>query len=351
MPVSLDRRGRGRGPRAVPGGDAGGRAAERGGWATSAPYVMVRPREARAIAGSSAGLYLLPVAAGIVSARLAARGRAERTLAMAGSAVAAVAFLFLAALGTDTSLWLLRAHLLLIGMGFGLLLGRLIQLVQDAAPHHRLGVATTGVRFFQTLGTALGHPFRHPHHQAPRRPRPARLPAGRGPAGGTGVVRLRHGHGVPVRGGADGGERGAGGAAALAGADGVRTGCGRASERRSRRHRFRPRLVCADRRTRVGRSPGRTRTRGGGRARRACRARVRGGGLAGRRAPGPARAAATAKAPPVSTGGAFATADASRRPTRAAPGWCPRAPCAAPPGTARTRPAARPSHRRRHRCG
>ncbi|MEU4877402.1 MFS transporter [Streptomyces sp. NPDC021608] len=124
-------------------------------------YVMVYLQVARGIASSSAGLYLLPMAlgmtaVGIVSARLAARGWAERTFAIAGSAIAAVAFLFLATLGTDTSLWLLRAYLLLIGTGFGLLLGQLIPLVQDAAPRHQLGVATTGVRFFQTLGTALG---------------------------------------------------------------------------------------------------------------------------------------------------------------------------------------------------
>ncbi|MDX3117925.1 MFS transporter [Streptomyces scabiei] len=124
-------------------------------------YVMVYLQVARGIASSSAGLYLLPMAVGmtavgIVSAKLAARGWAERTFAITGSAVAAVAFLFLATLGTDTSLWLLRAYLLLIGTGFGLLLGQLIQLVQDAAPRHQLGVATTGVRFFQTLGTALG---------------------------------------------------------------------------------------------------------------------------------------------------------------------------------------------------
>jgi hypothetical protein len=37
--------------------------------------------------------------------------------------------------------------------GFGLLLGQLIQLVQEAAPRHQLGVATTAIRFFQTLGT------------------------------------------------------------------------------------------------------------------------------------------------------------------------------------------------------
>ncbi|MFI5474895.1 MFS transporter [Streptomyces cacaoi] len=124
-------------------------------------YVMVYLQVARGVASSSAGLYLLPMAAGmtavgIASAKLAERGWAERTFAIAGSAVAVVAFLLLATLDTDTSLWLLRTDLLLVGMGFGLLLGQLIQLVQEAAPRHQLGVATTGIRFFQTLGTAVG---------------------------------------------------------------------------------------------------------------------------------------------------------------------------------------------------
>nr|WP_248296789.1 hypothetical protein [Streptomyces sp. S1D4-11] len=42
--------------------------------------------------------------------------------------------------------------------GFGQLVGRLILLVQDSAPRHQLGVATTAVRFFQTLGNALAPP-------------------------------------------------------------------------------------------------------------------------------------------------------------------------------------------------
>ncbi|MCX4812533.1 MFS transporter [Streptomyces sp. NBC_01239] len=124
-------------------------------------YVMVYLQVARGIASSSAGLYLLPMAlgmtvVGVLSAKLTERGWHERTFAIAGSAIGAVAFLSLSTLGTDTSLWLLRGDLLLVGMGFGLLLGQLIQLVQDAAPRHQLGVATTAIRFFQTLGTALG---------------------------------------------------------------------------------------------------------------------------------------------------------------------------------------------------
>jgi len=40
--------------------------------------------------------------------------------------------------------------------GFGQLVGQLMLLVQNSAPRHQLGVATTAVRFFQTLGNALG---------------------------------------------------------------------------------------------------------------------------------------------------------------------------------------------------
>ena len=124
-------------------------------------YVMVYLQVARGIASSSAGLYLIPMAigmtvVGVVTGKLAERGWHERTFVIGGSAVTAVAFLLLATTGPDTSLWWLRAELLLVGTGFGQLIGQLIQVVQDAAPGHQLGVATTTIRFFQTFGTALG---------------------------------------------------------------------------------------------------------------------------------------------------------------------------------------------------
>ncbi|GHI06585.1 EmrB/QacA subfamily drug resistance transporter [Streptomyces cellostaticus] len=124
-------------------------------------YVLVYLQVARGIASSSAGLFLIPMAAGImavglVTGRLAERGWSERTFTISGACTGTVAFLLLATTGTHTSLWQLRAVLLLVGIALGQLLGQLIQLVQQAAPRHQLGVATTAARFFQTLGTALG---------------------------------------------------------------------------------------------------------------------------------------------------------------------------------------------------
>ncbi|MET8687768.1 MFS transporter [Streptomyces sp. NPDC004732] len=124
-------------------------------------YVLVYLQVARGLSSSSAGLYLLPMAAGmtavgLLSGRLAARGWSARTFTIGGTVTTAAAFGLLATVGPDTSLWLIRAGLLLAGAGFGQLVGQLIQLAQDAAPRHQLGVATTAVRFFQTLGNAVG---------------------------------------------------------------------------------------------------------------------------------------------------------------------------------------------------
>jgi EmrB/QacA subfamily drug resistance transporter len=125
-------------------------------------YVLIYLQVVRGITSSSAGLYLIPMAVGLsatglLSGPLTARGWTARTFTISGTATTALTFVLLATtIGPDTSLWLIRAELLLAGAGFGQLLGQLILLVQDAAPRHRLGVATTSVRYFQTLGNALG---------------------------------------------------------------------------------------------------------------------------------------------------------------------------------------------------
>ncbi|MGW2178051.1 MFS transporter [Streptomyces sp. NPDC001732] len=124
-------------------------------------YVMIYLQVVRGIAASSAGLFLIPMAigmtaVGLLSGRLTSADWSQKTFVVGGSACACAALALLATLTTDTSLWAVRAMMLLMGLGFGQLVGQLIQLVQDTAPAGQLGVAPTGVRFFQTLGGALG---------------------------------------------------------------------------------------------------------------------------------------------------------------------------------------------------
>ncbi|WP_285564350.1 MFS transporter [Streptomyces sp. RTGN2] len=124
-------------------------------------YVMIYLQVVRGVAATSAGLYLVPMAVGmtvvgLVSGRLVSAGWSQKTFVVSGTVFASAALALLATLTTDTGLWTVRGAMLLMGLGFGQLVGQLIQLIQDTAPPRQLGVATTGVRFFQTLGTALG---------------------------------------------------------------------------------------------------------------------------------------------------------------------------------------------------
>ncbi|WP_326766789.1 hypothetical protein OG978_21565 [Streptomyces sp. NBC_01591] len=105
---------------------------------------------------------------------------------VSGTVCASAALALLATLSTDTSFWTVRAALLLMGAGFGQLIGQLIQLVQDTAPAEQLGVATTGVRFFQTLGGALGAA----HFGTVL----SRVYADRGPGGTTSTIGRLTGH-------------------------------------------------------------------------------------------------------------------------------------------------------------
>ncbi|MEV0090681.1 MFS transporter [Streptomyces sp. NPDC050738] len=124
-------------------------------------YVMIYLQTVRSVASTSAGLYLIPLAigmslVGILAGRLSDRGVTTRSTVICGTLIATATFALLATTGTDTSLWAIRGELFLMGAGFGLLIGQLIQYVQGAAPAHQLGVATTAIRFFQTLGNAIG---------------------------------------------------------------------------------------------------------------------------------------------------------------------------------------------------
>jgi EmrB/QacA subfamily drug resistance transporter len=122
-------------------------------------HLMLYLQVARGVSASDSGLYLAFMAAGLTaSGMLGERLRlATRPALLVGTACAAAAIggvVLFVHLGT--SLWAIRGALVLLGIGFGQLIGRLIMVVQDAAPAHQLGVATTGIRFFQSMGTAVG---------------------------------------------------------------------------------------------------------------------------------------------------------------------------------------------------
>jgi MFS family permease len=121
-------------------------------------YLMMYLQVARGVESTDAGAFLAFMALGlVVSGVLGSRYLdSVRTSMVVGTSCVCAALALLALSGEHSSLWLIRAELVLLGAGFGQLLGKLIMVVQQAAPPSHLGVATTGIRFFQMLGGTLG---------------------------------------------------------------------------------------------------------------------------------------------------------------------------------------------------
>ncbi|MEU0569342.1 MDR family MFS transporter [Nonomuraea sp. NPDC005983] len=124
-------------------------------------YTVVYLQAAMGVQATDSGLYLIPMAAGMVlsgtvSGVLIAKGRATKPFLVAGTACVTASMALLSLLRTDTSPWTLRFDLLLMGVGLGMVLGIVVMLVQNSAAPSQLGVATTAIRFTQVLGSALG---------------------------------------------------------------------------------------------------------------------------------------------------------------------------------------------------
>lgn len=121
-------------------------------------YLMLYLQVARGVSATSAATYIAFMAAGLVVSGLGGDrlGWSTRTSMMVGTACVTVALAALALTSITTPTWAIRTELVLLGAGFGQLLGKLIVVVQENAPARQLGVATTGIRFFQSLGGAIG---------------------------------------------------------------------------------------------------------------------------------------------------------------------------------------------------
>jgi MFS family permease len=107
------------------------------------------------------GLQLLPMAVGLglgalAGQRIAQAGRPLRTPIALGSAVSALALGGFALCSPAVPAAVLYAVMVVFGAGIGLGLGNEMLLVFASVEPRDLGIATTGIRFTETLGTSLG---------------------------------------------------------------------------------------------------------------------------------------------------------------------------------------------------
>ncbi len=126
--------------------------------------IVFLPLFLQVVSGSSAtnsGLLLVPLMVGVivsavVSGCTVARTGRYRVFPIAGTAIMLAGFVMLSTMGVGTSPALAAVWMLVVGAGIGLVMQVLVIAAQNAVDYRDLGVATSSVAFFRSLGGAVG---------------------------------------------------------------------------------------------------------------------------------------------------------------------------------------------------
>lgn len=126
--------------------------------------LVIMPLYLQIVRGASpttAGLQLTPLMVGIFTTSLLSGWVMSRTgrykpLPIVGTAVTCVALLLMSTLGVTTPLWKPLTYMLVMGAGLGLSMQTLVISVQNSLPAKDMGVATSSVTFFRSLGGTFG---------------------------------------------------------------------------------------------------------------------------------------------------------------------------------------------------
>jgi EmrB/QacA subfamily drug resistance transporter len=113
------------------------------------------------VSATESGLRTLPMVAGLLitsmgSGVIVGRTGRYKIFPVVGTAVMAVGFLLLSQMDAATPTWQQSLFLFVLGTGIGLCMQTLILTVQNTMSFTDLGVATSGVTFFRTIGSAFG---------------------------------------------------------------------------------------------------------------------------------------------------------------------------------------------------
>jgi EmrB/QacA subfamily drug resistance transporter len=113
------------------------------------------------VSATTSGLRTLPMVAGMLSTSMGSGVLVGRTgrykiFPVTGTALMAIAFLLMSRMNPSTSALLQSLYLFVLGAGIGLCMQVLILIVQNTSRFEDLGVATSGVTFFRTIGSSFG---------------------------------------------------------------------------------------------------------------------------------------------------------------------------------------------------
>ncbi|MGH3542875.1 MAG: MDR family MFS transporter, partial [Mycobacterium sp.] len=113
------------------------------------------------VSATTSGLRTLPMVAGLLTTSMGSGVLVGRTgrykiFPVVGTAVMAIAFLLMSRMNPSTPALLQSLYLFVLGAGIGLCMQVLILIVQNTSSFEDLGVATSGVTFFRTIGSSFG---------------------------------------------------------------------------------------------------------------------------------------------------------------------------------------------------
>jgi EmrB/QacA subfamily drug resistance transporter len=126
--------------------------------------LMTVPLYLQIVKGSTpttAGLQMIPFVIGIMAGsitagQLIARTGRYRIFPIVGSSLMVIALALFATIGADTPLWRTMLIMVLMGLGLGGNMQPMITAVQNAVNPREIGVATSSVTFFRSMGGTLG---------------------------------------------------------------------------------------------------------------------------------------------------------------------------------------------------
>ncbi|GGX52390.1 MDR family MFS transporter [Streptomyces minutiscleroticus] len=113
------------------------------------------------VSPTMSGVHMLPMVLGLLlastgSGQIVSRTGRWKAFPIAGTAVTTVGLLLLHRLDEGSSTALMSAYFFVFGVGLGLVMQVLVLVVQNAVSYEDLGVATSGVTFFRSIGASFG---------------------------------------------------------------------------------------------------------------------------------------------------------------------------------------------------
>nr|AGW83492.1 Wt8.33c [uncultured bacterium WT8] len=124
-------------------------------------YLAQYMQISRGYGPTEAGLLTIPMAAGMLGASaiigaLVTRTGRWKAFLVTGAILMIAGTGLLSTLQYDTSLWLVGVYMFLLGAGTGMTMQNLVLVVQNAADPAQMGVSSSGVNFFRSVGGTTG---------------------------------------------------------------------------------------------------------------------------------------------------------------------------------------------------